>query len=425
MGTRARVEAFTEVGFSTRTGEKKLRPDGLITMQVGSRQWSVLVEAKVGNNDLTAEQVESYLDLAQENGIDAVVTISNQFASSPAHHPIAVKGRARSKVQLYHWSWMYLLTEADLLLSNGVVSDTDQRYLLSELVRFLTHESAGVKGFDAMPKAWTEIAQMIRAGGAISQTSPEAIEVVGAWHQEVRDLSLILSRQVGVEVANKLPRALASDSNARMKSDLAHLADTKSVAATLTIPDAAGPLEVIADLSHRTVNVSVRMQAPADKKSATARVNWLLRQLQKSPAEDVHIRLNWPGRGPHTQHSLSALRENPALAGEAKPKAQVSSFDVCLVRQLGGRFVQSKNFIRDLEEIVPSFYLKIVQHLRAWQPPAPKIRDGRTTANDVAPEALSNLAPGSPSWSEENLNDVAEPESSNGNPDRQLARGEE
>jgi hypothetical protein len=68
---------------------------------------------------------------------------------------------------------------------------------------------------------------------------------------------------------------------------------------------------------------------------------------------------------------------------------QVASFDICFVKQLGGRFVQSKNFIRDLEQIVPDFYLNVVQHLKAWQPPAPKMREGRKEASDVTPEALS------------------------------------
>ena len=244
VGTRARIEAYTEVGFAAKSGDKKLRPDGLITLQVGSRTWSVFVEAKVGNSELTTDQIEAYLNLAQEHRVDAVVTISNQFSATPSPHPIAIKSRARSKVALFHWSWMYVLTEADLLLSNDTVLDEDQRYLLSELVRFLTHESAGVKGFDAMPKAWGELAQMVRAGGAITASSTEANEVIAAWHQEVRDLSLILSRQVGVEVVNKLPRALASNGAARIKADLNQLCDTKSVRATLAVPDAAGPLEV-------------------------------------------------------------------------------------------------------------------------------------------------------------------------------------
>jgi hypothetical protein len=47
------------------------------------------------------------------------------------------------------------VTTADLLVTGEGVADEDQMVLLNELRRFLTHESAGVQGFDRMPKEWT------------------------------------------------------------------------------------------------------------------------------------------------------------------------------------------------------------------------------------------------------------------------------
>ena len=55
---------------------------------MGSSVWSALVEAKVGNTDLTVDQVVGYVELAKLNGVDAVITLSNQFAPLPSHHPI-------------------------------------------------------------------------------------------------------------------------------------------------------------------------------------------------------------------------------------------------------------------------------------------------------------------------------------------------
>ncbi|MFT7596121.1 MAG: hypothetical protein ACI8R4_003455, partial [Paracoccaceae bacterium] len=57
-GRRARVRTFTEVVFKTQTGNAKDRPDGLIVVKVGTREWRALVEAKVGNNELESEQIE-------------------------------------------------------------------------------------------------------------------------------------------------------------------------------------------------------------------------------------------------------------------------------------------------------------------------------------------------------------------------------
>jgi len=204
----------------------------------------------------------------------------------------------------------------------------------------------------------------------------------------VRDLSLILSRQVGVEVTNRLPRALIGDATARMKSDLAELSDTKCLTACLLVPDTAAPIDVCINIAQRTITSSAKIKAPADKQSTKARLNWVLRQIQKTPDSGIHVRLYWPGRGPHTQHTLAALRNDVSIADQGREKIQVSAIEICLVRELGGRFAQSKNFIKDLEAAVPDFYESVMQYLKAWQPPAPRMREGRSDASDVTPAAI-------------------------------------
>jgi len=250
-GPRTRIECFTEVCFQNQN--EKLRPDGLIVLGIGGRQWKAIIEAKVGNSDLELGQVETYLDLARDNEIDALITISNQFAAVPAVHPLQLSSSARRKIELYHWSWMHVLTEASLLLSNDEILDRDQRFMLNEMVRFLTHPSAGVKGFDQMPAAWTELVNSVQAGAAPSANGPETLETIGAWHQVVRDLSLTMSRQLGVEVSPKIPREHLRDLDARAKADATQLCEDRCLCATLSIPDAAAPLEVTADLRAKSI----------------------------------------------------------------------------------------------------------------------------------------------------------------------------
>ncbi len=55
-----------------------LRPNNLLIITMGSRTWSASIESKIGNAELRRDQLEEYLDLAREVGIDAVITISNQ-----------------------------------------------------------------------------------------------------------------------------------------------------------------------------------------------------------------------------------------------------------------------------------------------------------------------------------------------------------
>ena len=385
LGPRAGVRTYTEIGFAQGDDPSSQRPDGLVVVAIGKREWKALVEAKIGNVALNQEQVERYLELARKNRADAVITISNQFTATPSHHPLSLpsKGKAKSKVELYHWSWMFLLTQADLLLSNEDVADDDQRFILREMVRFLTHDSAGVKGFDRMPPAWSDLVQRVGAGAQLSAKAAEVEEVIGAWHQEVRDLALILSRMVGVAVDVKLPRAHLADHTARVRADAEELASSHTLSARVAVPDAAAPIEICADASRRTLSASMVLRAPTDRKSAKARLNWLLRQLQKTPPEDLHIRLHWQGRGPHTQHPLGELQQDADIAVREQGDKQLHTFEVCGVWQLGGRFGQRKNFVADLENLVPGFYQHVGQHLKAHQPPAPRVREERPEADGI------------------------------------------
>ncbi|MGE4070689.1 MAG: hypothetical protein AB7E72_05890 [Lysobacterales bacterium] len=385
VGARTKIEAYTEVVLK-KSKDKAVRPDGLIVLKSGSSTWTALVEAKVGNSDLTAEQLESYLDIAKLNGIDALITISNQFAPLPTHHPVALSAASLKKARVVHWSWMYLLTQATLQLGNQEVVDREQRVILNEMVRFLSHPSAGVKSFDQMPAAWTAIAAAVQAGGSISAKSDETQEVVGAWYQESNDLCLILSRQLGEDVSVRVPRAYVSDPLARIKADAQVLATDYCLHSAFVVPNTAAAINVSADFRKRSVFASMRVAAPADRKSTKARLTWLLKQLQKSKPDGIFIRLFWPGRGPFTQHPLNVLRERPEAAEEAGKV--VSSFEVLFARDLGARFAQRKNFIVDLEQAIPEFYDQVGQHLKAWQPQAPKIKEDRMDAADVGTEAL-------------------------------------
>ena len=99
-------------------------------LKVGKREWKALVETKVRNTKLDEEQLCTYVNLARENDIDAVITISNQFTWKPDHHPVSLPGKTkRTKVEVYHWSWWYIVTQAYLLISNADIEDEDQHLI--------------------------------------------------------------------------------------------------------------------------------------------------------------------------------------------------------------------------------------------------------------------------------------------------------
>ena len=392
VGKRTSIETFTEVVFPNQPSNKMDRPDGLIVARTGKNEWRALVEAKVGNAELEPEQLEKYRELAKGNDIDCVISISNQFSSAPETHPIEAVRKSRSKIPVYHWSWMYILTTADLLISNDEVQDKDQLMLLNDLRRFLSHESAGVKGFDRMPPEWSALNKLVSSGGNIPAKSTDAVTVLEAWHQETKDLSLILSRLTEAPVTEKLPRKHLADPTQRLKGELTMLREYHHLTATLEVPDAAAPIEVVADLSRRSIDVGMTLRAPEDKKSSKARVNWLLRQIKCENGDDLYVRLNWPGRSEATQFNVSQLRDDSSIVEQDKEHMQVLSFHVFLSKRLGARFTQQMNFITDLEETVPEFYADVGSGLSAWKRSAPQIKRDRSKAEDVSVDAISEEA---------------------------------
>jgi hypothetical protein len=70
-------ETYIEVPFEQ--ADTTVYPDGLIRTRRGERTWTALVEVKTGTNELRAEQLEAYLDIAKEQSFDAVIAISNEI----------------------------------------------------------------------------------------------------------------------------------------------------------------------------------------------------------------------------------------------------------------------------------------------------------------------------------------------------------
>ena len=388
IGSRTTVNTFTEIVFQNEDPSiKKNRPDGLIEVSVGRRRWAALLEAKIGNSVLNRDQIERYLRLAKDNSIDAVITVSNEFAALPTHHPISVQKSLTRRVTLYHFSWMSILTSAVLLQERSSVSDPEQAFLLREFIRFFSHSSAGISSFVTMPQEWTAAVQKIQAGGTIPKSS-FGREIVKSWHQEVRDLSLRMSRIVGCEITAKLSRAHEKSLDARISDELEKLCSEGSLEALLEVPDAASDIRLVADLRNRTIRVSMTLNAPREKKTNKARLNWLLRQLKGVSADNISVAIIRASRAPDTHFTLNDLRQRPEHVDEAPHKSEVRAFEVILTSASARRFVGRRTFIDELEDLAPRFYEVIGQHLRAWKPTPPKPKHSVTTEPkaDVPPE---------------------------------------
>ncbi len=373
IGPRSQVDAYTEVVFRTEKKYVRDRPDGLLVIRTGRQTWSALIEAKIGSADLDSDQIKRYAELARENAVDAIVTITNQFVARANHHPVRVGKALANRVKLFHWSWTFIQTQAYLLDLERQISDANHAYLLHEFVRFLSHPSTGVVRFRAMNREWRDLVRTVQIGGVLGRTSEVVENTIGSWHQETRDLCLLMSRVVGRPVRLKLQKSHRDNPTERIRDDCQRLAEHKVLSCVIEIPDAASGFALVADLQRRTITCSAELRAPEDKARPAARVNWLLRQLEKTTDQDVIVKAKWPGRAPATQDTLANLRADPKRLCGANAKMAPRAFEVLMVRDLAGKFTGSRTFVESVEDALPSFYEQVGQHLKQWRPAPPKL----------------------------------------------------
>jgi hypothetical protein len=148
-------------------GGKTHIPDGAIVVERGKTTWRCLVEVKTGAAELKDEQVNRYLDMARENRLNAVLTLSNQITGAPAETPVSVDRRKLRSVGLVHLSWWRILTEAIVQHRHRGVSDPDQAWILGELIAYLDDERSGASGFRDMGENWVAV----RNGAATTRSA--------------------------------------------------------------------------------------------------------------------------------------------------------------------------------------------------------------------------------------------------------------
>jgi hypothetical protein len=372
VGITGKLACFSQVCFEERA-KGIMRPDGFIQLTRGKKTWTAIVEAKIKNAKIEKEQLVKYIDLAKKYNVDAVITISNEFATKPDHHPIPLKVSEQKKIDVFHWSWMFAVTEALLVQQNEEIDDPAKNFILDEFLRYFDHDASGVKGFNQMNSEWKSIVQTVSKGAILKKQAPEVRNTVCSWNQEIKDLCLLLSRSLGVSVTQKLSKSHVNDPEAHIKANIDDLVDYSSLYTTLIIPDAAAPLNITIDIAMKSIECSMLLIAPSDKKQPRAQITWLINQLKKADSQNVDIRSWHKGSKIFEQVSFKKVLADPKLlVSENKDKVLMSKFEIVQRIGLGTKFSGTKTFIDELEKLVPEFYTQIGMFLKAWVPPAPK-----------------------------------------------------
>ncbi|HMM94033.1 hypothetical protein [Phycicoccus sp.] len=364
------VECYIEVPFLL--GDKKVFPDGLIRVSRGTKSWTALVEVKTGSNELATEQLENYLDVAREQGFDALLTISNEIPAIAGQHPTKVDKRKLRKVAIHHLSWSQVLAEAVMQKEFRGVADPDQAWILGELIRYLEHTRSGALEFDDMGESWTGVRDSV-AAGTLRATDRGIPTVVSSFDALLRFTSLSLGRRLGTEVVPVLSRKELADPTLRASALTQQLASTGQLSGTIRIPDTAGHLVITADLRAGQVTCHVDIDAPREGRPTT-RVNWLIRQLKNAPDTTRVECMTAHSRGSSSAELLRTVRENPASL-VADPSREIRSFRVARTTALGTKRGRGRGaFIDSVLTAVDSFYAEILGDLKTWAAAPPKLR---------------------------------------------------
>ena len=387
IGKRAKIKCFTEIVLKS---DPHFRPDGLIIINSGQNTWSALVECKIGKARIDAEQLENYIRKARENGIDCVITISNELVADPKRPPTTVNGHLTRTVSHFHYSWLAIRSEAEIAYTQSLVADPEKRFILAEFIRFLSHASTGIEGFTQMPAVWPDIVAEFGAGRPPSRNNSRLLEIADAWLQEEREITLILSRLVNRRCTSRSERKLRRDGYDPTAEILDDLTGEQVLIGAFAVPDAAADLDVKVDLRSRSTRIAMTLRAPEDRKRPEARLNWFLSQLKAVDPKSIEVVVHWPGRIKPTYGSLTDLRAHSKPVIEPNRSHTPYAFEVSQCCHTPAAFTGRRRFIQDLEAAIQDFYGGIGSQLTAWAPKAPPAAE-KSAADQI--EADSQIDP--------------------------------
>jgi hypothetical protein len=370
------IETFAEVRFKDAAG-KTVIPDGAIICRRGLKTWTCLVEVKTGSARLKDDQVSSYLDIAREHNFDGVLTISTQITASSAESPVIVDRRKLRSTGLWHFSWWRVLTEAVVQQRYHGITASDQEWVLRELIHYLSSDASGAVGFEDMGESWVAVRRSAH-DGTLRPGDAGARDVAERWEQFTNYLALSLSQELGASVTAQHPRNQTT--LARIDSTAKTIVDSGVIHAALKIPDAVGPLEIHTDLRSRQATTSVSLDAPREGR-LKARIGWLTRQLGDAP-DELRVEAIFPNARVTTTATLGQLRaDSSVLQYPPDPKREPRAFVLARSRPMGQKRGRAEgSFVRETSAQAVEFYRDLVQNLKPWRAPAPKLRaeiDGR------------------------------------------------
>jgi hypothetical protein len=389
-GPAGRPDCYTEVPYEDRSQVPPvtLRPDGLLVVTRAGKTWRCLIEVKVGSSPIEREQVEKYLQLAKQEDVSALITISNEAAINGGPPVTGLNKNLLRGLTVVHLSWERLLSEARVLRGQDRIEDADQQWILDEWIQYVSDASSKIIDPPSLGPRFNDLLTAAKEGNLVG-AALAVKDVCGYWDGFLQKVADRLRADLHVDVSAAMTTAERQDNELRLRNLQATAIGEGRLTGGLKVKNAASEITVDVLLSAKAVRFGIEVKAPSEGRQLT-RLKWMTKQLAKAPPEAL-LHVQWDQKKLKSQARLAeALADVSCLArdvsllpipAEALPRA--FSIEWTQDFQKGkGKAVVLDGIMADLEK----FYGLVVEGIVAFVPKAPKLP---TTAEPApAPERL-------------------------------------
>lgn len=384
------LSTYIQVPF-TNKGEN-FQPDGLISIDGRGVNWGALVEVKTGTDRLESYQLETYIRVAETYGFNALLTISNEISPIMGQHPYKSQ-LSNTNIELIHFSWAYIATQATVLKEYLGVKDSDQEWILSEFIRYIESSKSGVQDFNDMGTQWFTQLEDLR-NKVFDKNSDEARILVNRLMSLTSAASLKLTAKLGINVNPVYSKENIQSETARIEEQLNNLAEQGVFKTVIKIDNTYSDIYVEVDIARKQIICSTYLDIK-DNRTELRKAKWLLKQVEKLETP-IRIKTKYKrGRkGDGLAISSSAITNPEQLLEEGKT---ITSFKLSISSEMGeAKTFKAKNsFIQSFYEALDSAYDNLILKFKAYEEPLPTIR---TTPTKEEEESIVQEPENIKSW---------------------------